>query len=82
MLVDQQPLLISHVCKKHDYAGKKLFEDANALVALTEIFVDVLRDPSLRLIYLIIDALNKCVTDRLKLLSFIVKQLSASQRVK
>jgi hypothetical protein len=82
MLVDQQPSLISHVRKKHDHAGKKLFEDANALVALTEIFVDVLRDPSLRPTYLIIDALDECVTDRLKLLSFIAKQSSASQRVK
>ncbi|KAL5370668.1 hypothetical protein DPSP01_014726 [Paraphaeosphaeria sporulosa] len=58
MLLVQQPSLVSHVRKKHDYAGRSLFEDANAWVALTEIFVDVLRDPSLRPTYLVIDALD------------------------
>ncbi|EUC39784.1 hypothetical protein COCMIDRAFT_10192, partial [Bipolaris oryzae ATCC 44560] len=47
MLMHQQPSLVSHVRKKHDYAGKSLFEDANAWVALTEIFADVLQDASL-----------------------------------
>jgi hypothetical protein len=59
-----------------------LFEDANAWVALTEIFTDVLRDPQLRATYLIIDALDECVTDLLKLLYFITKQSSASSRIK
>ncbi|KAF2820928.1 HET-domain-containing protein [Ophiobolus disseminans] len=75
MLVVQQPSLISHLRKKHDYAGKSLFEDANAWIALTEIFVDVLRDPSLRPTCLIIDAIDECVTaDLPKLLEFIAKQ--------
>jgi hypothetical protein len=82
MLVHQQPLLLSHVRKKHDYAGKSLFEDANAWVALTEIFADVLQDASLSTTYLIIDALDKCVTDLPKLLAFIAKQSSTSSRVK
>jgi hypothetical protein len=82
MLMNQQPSLVSHVRKKHDHAGKSLFEDANAWVALTEIFVDVLRDPNLSTTYLIIDALDECVTDRLRLLEFIAKQSSTSDRVK
>ncbi|KAF2621979.1 hypothetical protein BU25DRAFT_452376 [Macroventuria anomochaeta] len=82
MLVSQQPALVSHVRKKHDHAGKALFEDANAWVALTEIFADVIRDPQLRATYLIIDALDECVTDLPKLLHFIAKQTSASSRVK
>jgi hypothetical protein len=82
MLIRQQPSLISYVRKKHDHAGKKLFEDANAWVALTEIFADVIRDQQLRVIYLIIDALDECVTDLPKLLHFIAKQSSASSRVK
>jgi hypothetical protein len=82
MLVVQQPSLISHVRKKHDHAGKSLFEDANAWVALTDIFVDVLRDPSLRTIYLIIDALDGGSTDLPKLLDFVAKQSSMSARVK
>ena len=32
---------------KHDYAGKALFEDANAWVTLFEIFTHILQDPSL-----------------------------------
>jgi hypothetical protein len=82
MLVTQQPSLISHVRKKHDHAGKSLFEDANAWVALKEIFVDVLRDPSLRPTYLVIDALDECVTDLPVLLDFVAKQSSVSSRVK
>jgi hypothetical protein len=59
-----------------------MFEDANAWVVLAEIFADVLQDPSLRMTYLIIDALDECVTDLPKLLEFVAKQSSASSRVK
>ncbi|KAF1932604.1 HET-domain-containing protein [Didymella exigua CBS 183.55] len=82
MLMDQQPSLVWHIRKKHDQAGKSMFEDRNAWVALTEIFADVLRDTSLSATYLIIDALDECVTDLPELLSFIAKQSSASSRVK
>jgi hypothetical protein len=83
MLIVQQPSLISHVRKKYNHAGKTLFEDVNAWVALTEICVDVLRDPGLRTTYLIIDALDECATvDLPKLLEFVAKQSSASPRVK
>jgi hypothetical protein len=82
MLVHQQPSLMSHVRKKYDYAGRRLFKDTNAWVALTEIFTNVLRDATLSTTYLIIDALDECVTDRPKLLSFIAKQSSVSSQVK
>jgi hypothetical protein len=73
---------VSHIRKKHDHAGVSLFEDANAWVALTEIFADVLRDVSLSTTYLVIDALDECVTDLPKLLGFIARQSSVSSRVK
>jgi hypothetical protein len=83
MLVSQQPSLISHVRKKHDHAGKSLFEDANAWIALTEILTEMLQDLSLRPACLIIDALDECVTaDLPKLLEFVAKQSLASPRVK
>jgi len=82
LLVDQQPSLISHVRKKHDCAGKALFEDANAWVALSEIFTNILQDPGLNSTYLIIDALDECVAGLLKLLNFIAQKSSASSRVK
>jgi hypothetical protein len=82
LLVDQQPLLISHIQKKHDHAGKALFEDTNAWVALSEIFTSILQDPNLGRTYLIVDALDECMVDRPKLLDFIVELSSASPRVK
>ncbi|CAN9285142.1 unnamed protein product, partial [Alternaria alternata] len=82
MLVTQQPSLASHIRRKHDYAGKAMFEDANAWVVLAEIFEDILQDPRLCPTYLIIDALDECVTDLPKLLGFVAKKSSASPRVK
>ncbi|KAF2683802.1 hypothetical protein K458DRAFT_389727 [Lentithecium fluviatile CBS 122367] len=82
LLVDQQPYLISHIRKKYDHAGKSLFDDANAWVALSEIFTNILQDPSLNNTYLVIDALDECVKDMPRLLDFIVKKSSASSRVK
>jgi hypothetical protein len=82
ILVIQQPLLASHVRKGYDRAGKSLFEDANAWVALTEIFMDVLQDRSLSTTYLIIDALDECVTNLPELLDFIAKQSSAYSHIK
>ena len=82
LLVDQRPSLISHIRKKYDHAGKTLFEDANAWVALSEIFTNILQDPSLNSTYLIIDALDECVADLPKLLDFIVQKSSISPHAK
>jgi hypothetical protein len=82
LIVNRQPSLVSHIWKKHDHAGKTLFEDANAWVALSEIFTNILQDPSLNSTYLIVDALDECVTDLPKLLDFIVQKTSVSSRVK
>jgi hypothetical protein len=46
MLVKQQPSLVSHVRKKYDDAGKSLFEDVNAWIALCEIFTSIFKDLS------------------------------------
>ncbi|KAH8591892.1 quinon protein alcohol dehydrogenase-like superfamily [Bisporella sp. PMI_857] len=82
LLINQQPLLISHVRKKYDHAGKALFEDANAWVALSEIFTSILQDPSLKSIYLIIDALDECKANLDQLLDLISRTTSTSTRVK
>ena len=49
-----------------------LFEDTNTWVALSEIFTNILQDPSLNSTYLIVDALDEWVADLPKLLDFIV----------
>jgi hypothetical protein len=82
LLLNQHPSLVSHVQKKHDHAGKALFEDANAWTALCDIFTNILQDPNLNNTYLIIDALDECETDLPKLLDFVVQQSPASSRVK
>ncbi|KAF2810837.1 uncharacterized protein BDZ99DRAFT_441433 [Mytilinidion resinicola] len=82
LLVDQQPSLISHIRKEYDHAGKSLFEDANTWTALVEIITNILRDPNLHNTYLIIDALDECVTDLQKLLDFLIHTSSVSTRVK
>lgn len=82
LLVRQRPSLVSHIRKKYDHAGKALFEDANAWVALSEIFTDILQDPSLSSTSLVVDALDECVVDLPKLLDFIVQKSSVSSRVR
>lgn len=72
-LVDQQPSLISHVRKKHDHAGKQLFEDGNAWEALSKILAAMLNDLSLNGGILIVDALDECKTNRDRLLDFIAE---------
>lgn len=82
LLLVQRPSLISHVREKYDHAGKRLFEDANALFALSEIFANILQDPILNGAYLVIDAIDECEVDLPRLLDFIVQSLSVSTDVK
>ncbi|TGO17002.1 hypothetical protein BPAE_0455g00010 [Botrytis paeoniae] len=82
LLVDQQPSLISHIQTKYDQAGKMLFEDTNAWVALCEIFTNILHDSSLDHVYLIVDALDECIADLPRLMDLIVQTSSISSRIK
>ena len=76
MLIGQQPSLVTYIQKKYDHAGKAIFEDVNSWVALSEIFIDILQDPGLRNIYLVIDALDECQTGLEQLLDLIVQSPS------
>jgi hypothetical protein len=82
LLADQQPALLKHVRKKYDSTGKELFVDTNAWFALSEIFINILQDPSLGNTYMIIDALDECVTGLQQLLQFIDKISPVCSRVK
>jgi hypothetical protein len=82
MLVRQQPSLVSHLRKKYDQAGKKIFEDANAWFALHEILINIIQDPSLGVAFMVIDALDECITDLPKLLRLIDERSAVSSRVK
>jgi hypothetical protein len=82
MLIRQQPSLISHVRNKYNQVGRKVFEDANAWIALRDMFISILQDPSLPMTYIVIDALDECVADLKKLLGFIAQQSTVSSHVK
>ena len=81
LLVGKQPLLILHVRRRYDQAGKQLFEDVNAWEALSKILAGILEDPHLQSTYLIIDALDECTTD-LSLLLDLVQRSSVYSRIR
>nr|CEG04908.1 unnamed protein product [Fusarium clavum] len=76
LLIIQQPTLISHVRERYNVAGAKLFEGINVWASLTSILADMLRDPTLENVVLVVDALDECETNRLELLDFITKSSS------
>jgi hypothetical protein len=82
LLLIQQKLLFSHLREKYDHAGGQLFEDANAFYALSQVFGDILHDPSLTTTYLIIDALDECESGSAELLNLIARSLCTPSRVK
>ncbi|KAH8651540.1 beta transducin-like protein HET-E2C*40 [Tricladium varicosporioides] len=82
LLVDRQPPLLKHIRKKYDDAGKEFLVDVNAWFALSEVFTNILQDPSLGSTYLIIDALDECVDGLPQLLQFIDKMSPVCSRVK
>ncbi|KAK4246788.1 hypothetical protein C7999DRAFT_32848, partial [Corynascus novoguineensis] len=82
LLVDRRPSLISHVQKKYDTSGNPLFRDVNAWVALSNIFIDILEDPSLPPTRLVIDALDECIEGLDLLLKLVVQTSSVYLGVK
>jgi hypothetical protein len=82
LLVRKSPALLSHVRGRYDEAGKGLFEDTNAWSALSTIFTDILKDPSLNIAYLIIDALDECTHGLHSIIDLIVQESSAHPQIK
>ena len=82
LLVKQQPRLISHLRKRYDQSGGSLFQDANAWIALSEIFTSMVHDEDFETSCLVVDALDECAMDLPKLLDLIVRTAASSSRVK
>ncbi|RYO78031.1 hypothetical protein DL764_010155 [Monosporascus ibericus] len=85
MLLVQQPHLISHLQNAYKQSGMALFNDGNEFYALKRVFENMLKDPGLSAVYLVIDALDEC--DRTKpglgeLIQLIFASLALSQKVK
>ncbi|KAM0521766.1 hypothetical protein ACHAPE_002327 [Trichoderma viride] len=84
LIVDQQSSLLLHVQKKYKDVGDALFKDVNAWSALSEIFLNILKDmdANQQQTYIVIDALDECVTDLPKLLDFIAIKSAVFSHVK
>ena len=76
LLASEQPFLISHLRKKYDHAGPKLFEDS-AFYSLSNVFQQMLQDPRLTAAYLVVDALDECEVGLPQLLNLITQTVSA-----
>jgi hypothetical protein len=81
-LVTQQPTLMSHLREKYDRLGGNLFQDANAWVALSDIFENMTRDTNIKTNYIVVDALDECLVDLPKLLNLIIHTTASSSRIK
>ncbi|KAJ4860862.1 NACHT domain-containing protein [Trichoderma breve] len=71
LLVDTNRQLLSHIQEKYDQVGAALFQDTNSWIVLSQIFTELLKDPSLEGQVFMIDALDECQKDLERLLDFI-----------
>ncbi|KAK3947157.1 hypothetical protein QBC32DRAFT_97895 [Pseudoneurospora amorphoporcata] len=77
LLAHRQPRLLSHL-PENTYTS----DDAMAWIVLSKVLCEMLKDPNLKVTYLVIDALDECVTDQPQLLKLIVQISSISTRIK
>jgi hypothetical protein len=82
LLAVQNPTLIPHLRESYDHAGPDLFEDANSFFALSKVLESMLLDKSVTRAYIVVDALDECMTDREMLLKLIVDCAAASPHLK
>jgi predicted GTPase len=62
-----------NVQKKHNHAGKQIFEDGNAWDAFSKILAAMLEDSTSEIVILIVDAFDECTNNLHQLLDFIAK---------
>jgi hypothetical protein len=82
MLICQQETLITHLRKRYDEAGEGLFQGSNSVYALLDLLFEMLRDPNLRGVYLMIDALDECDKEIHQLLGRIMRNSTKCHKVK
>ncbi|TGJ70665.1 hypothetical protein EYR41_002698 [Orbilia oligospora] len=80
-LILQEESLGSHIQQIYDQVGQGAFEGINSWFRLSKVFdailSDLIREPT-NTVYLVIDALDECVSDLEKLLNLISKFVSTS----
>jgi hypothetical protein len=58
LLAKQNRVLIRYLRKRYDDAGSRLFDGFNTLYSIWETLSEMLQDPSVSKVYLMVDALN------------------------
>jgi hypothetical protein len=81
MLIGQQTTLIHHLRKRYDEAGDSFLQGPNAVYALLDLLFNLLQDPELPPIYLMIDALDECDADIHQLIERITRRQSSSGKI-
>lgn len=61
-LISKRPFLMKHVEARYNGHDSSLFKNHNAWIVVQEIFLNMIRDPALGCVYLLIDALDECIT--------------------
>jgi hypothetical protein len=82
LIFKQQPLLAYHALWKHEHAGQKMFEDANAWVTLAGLFTVIVNEPYLQSAYFLVDALDECDSNLSELLDLISRCSSVGPGIK
>ncbi|KAK1237947.1 hypothetical protein MKX08_002526 [Trichoderma sp. CBMAI-0020] len=82
MIVDRQPILLSHARNRYGRVGDQLFTGSNSWGALSKMFSAIVQDRRLSDSYIIIDALDECTTDRDLLIDLIARLSAATSQVK
>ena len=61
LLLVQQPFLVSYMREKYVTARSDLFKDKNAFYFLRDTFKNMLKDPRVEKVFLVVDALDECI---------------------
>jgi hypothetical protein len=82
LLATEQPALQTHLARKYAEAGERLFEGSNVLPSLWTTLTDMAQDASVSRLYLLVDALDECEQDSLRMFLDLAISPAASRRIK
>jgi len=82
LLAKYHPALTCHLRKKYDEAGDRLFEGLNALDGLWETLSEAVQHLSFPRVYLLVDALDECDNQSLKLFLSLLTQGKSESSIK
>ncbi|KAK5999055.1 Vegetative incompatibility HET-E-1-like protein [Cladobotryum mycophilum] len=82
LLIEQNKKLVSYLLEAYERDGKDLFTGQNAFMNLWQLFVSMLREPTLGATFIIIDAIDECVEDGERLQRLINAQARFSPNVR